>query len=211
MSIIYSLLLCKKEFTISHGGLNDVVKHSKISSHSKITSSRAARNITSYFQAPGTSTSDRVRDDIIHKISAAEITSIYHTVKHSLSYNSMDCFQKLLPLMYADAKIAKNVKCGRTKSEAIVCKVLAKEALKDVIQNLKEHLFFSISTDASNKENRKMFTICVRYFSLDETADQITKVLCETLDKHNLKLSQITSYGADNANVNFQTFKSFCF
>lgn len=113
--------------------------------------------------------------------------------------------------MYADAKIAKNVKCGRTKSEAIVCKVLAKEALKDVIQNLKEHLFFSISTDASNKENRKMFTICVRYFSLDETADQITKVLCETLDKHNLKLSQITSYGADNANVNFQTFKSFCF
>lgn len=63
-----------------------------------------------------------------------------------------------------------------------------------------------------------MFPICVRYFNLDkgiqhklkdfvesndETADQITKVLCETLDKHNLKLSQVTSYGADNANVNF--------
>ncbi|CAB3260162.1 unnamed protein product [Arctia plantaginis] len=37
----------------------------------------------------------------------------------------------------------------------------------------------------------------------DETADQITKVLFEILDKHNLKLSQVTSYGADNANVNF--------
>ncbi|XP_050515221.1 uncharacterized protein LOC126890380 [Diabrotica virgifera virgifera] len=210
--------LCKKEFTISHGGLNDVVKHSKTNSHLKITSSRAARNLTSYFQAPGTSTSDRDRDDIIYKTSAAEITSVYHTVKHSLSYNSLDCFQKLLPLMYADSKIAKNVKCGRTKSEAIVCEVLAKEALKDVVQNLKEDLFFSISTDASNKGNRKMFPICVRYFSFDkgiqnklidfvesndETADQITKVLCETLDKHNLKLSQVTSYGADNANVNF--------
>lgn len=210
--------LCKKEFTISHGGLHDVVKHSKTSGHSKITSSRAARNITSYFQAPGSSTSDRDLEEIMYKTSAAEITSIYHTVKHSLSYNSMDCFQKLLPLMYADSKIAKNVKCGRTKSEAIVCEVLAKEALKEVIQNLKEDSFYSISTDASNKGNRKMFPICVRYFSWDkgiqnklidfvesndETADQITKVLCETLDKHNLELSQVAAYGADNANVNF--------
>lgn len=86
-------------------------------------------NLTSYFQEPGTSTSDRDLDDIMYKTSAAEITSTYHTVKHSLSYNSMDCFQKLLPLMYADSKIAKNVECGRTKSAAIVCEVLAKEAL----------------------------------------------------------------------------------
>lgn len=86
--------LCKKEFSISHGGLNDVVKHSKTSTHSKIASSRAAKNITSYFQAPGTSTSGRDLDDIMYKTSAAEITSVYHTVKHSLSYNSKDSFQK---------------------------------------------------------------------------------------------------------------------
>lgn len=177
--------------------------YSKTSSHSKITSSHAARNITSYFQAPVTSTSDRDRDDIMYKTSAVEITYIYHIIKHSLSYNSRDCFQKLLPLMYADSKLAKNVKCGRTQSEAIVCEVLAKEALKGVIQNLKGDFFFSISTATSNKGNRKMLPTCVRHFSLDkgiqnklldfvesndETADLLfTKVLCETLDKHNLK------------------------
>lgn len=37
----------------------------------------------------------------------------------------------------------------------------------------------------------------------DKNADQIAKILCETLDKHNLKLSQVASYGAYNANVNF--------
>ncbi|CAG9790420.1 unnamed protein product [Diatraea saccharalis] len=89
--------LCKKT-TISRGGLNDVVKHLRTSSHSKITSSRAARNITIYFQAPGTSTSER-NLNIMYKTSAAEITSIYHTVQHSLSYNSMECFQKLLPFI----------------------------------------------------------------------------------------------------------------
>ncbi|KAL3271746.1 hypothetical protein HHI36_022216 [Cryptolaemus montrouzieri] len=94
--------LCKKEFTISHGGLDDVVKHSKTSSHSKITSFRAARNITSYFQEPGTTTSDRDHDDIMSKTSAAKITCIYHTVKHSLSYNSMDCSCLSYPEVFAD-------------------------------------------------------------------------------------------------------------
>lgn len=63
----------------------------------------------------------------------------------------MDCFQKLLLAMYPNSNIAKNIKCGITNSEAIVCEVLSKEDLKDSIQNLREHLFFSISTDASNK------------------------------------------------------------
>lgn len=124
---------CTKESTISHDRLNDIVKRSKTSNHSKSTSSRAARNITSYFSAPGTSTYSRDLDDIMYKTSAAEITSTYHTVKHSLSDNSIDWFQKLLPLMYADSEIAKNVKCGKTNNGAIICEVLAKEALKEAI------------------------------------------------------------------------------
>lgn len=47
----------------------------------------------------------------MYKTSTAEITPIYHTIEHSLSYN-----------------VAKSVECGRIKSEAIVCEVLAKGA-----------------------------------------------------------------------------------
>lgn len=48
--------------------------------------------------------------------------------------------------MYAESKMAKNVKYGRSKSEVIVRELLEKEILKDVVQNLKKIIIF-VSTD----------------------------------------------------------------
>ncbi|XP_060761989.1 uncharacterized protein LOC132871654 [Neoarius graeffei] len=73
-------------------------------------------------------------------------------------------------------------------------------------------------SDASNKGNRKMFPVCVRYFSAldgvqsklldfyedsDETANGIHQALIACLDTYGLNVKNITAYAADNANVNF--------
>jgi hypothetical protein len=77
---------------------------------------------------------------------------------------------------------------------------------------------FSLATDASNRSNRKMFPVCMRYFdplkgvqnklldfveSAEETSMAITGLVLQNLEKHNLDVNYVHSYGADNASVNF--------
>ncbi|KAK4881503.1 hypothetical protein RN001_004822 [Aquatica leii] len=209
-----SCCLCNKEFSCGHGGVADIKQRASTKSHMAIVSSRASSTLTKYFMKPETSALET--ND---KIAAGELTSVYHTVKHSLSYSSMDCTHKLLPYICSDSKIAQSFSCGRTKAEAIVCEVLAKESLKNILNIIQEkNLYFSIATDASNKKNRKMFPICVRFFDYntgienrllefvecnDECANQVSKLLIGTLEKNGLSLNKVSAFAADNTNVNF--------
>lgn len=78
--------------------------------------------------------------------------------------------------------------------------------------------FVSVFTDASNKGNRKFFSVAIQYFSLKrgichkllefykdsfENSTSIKERLFEVLDKSQLSWSRVTAYGADNASVNF--------
>ena len=146
------------------------------------------------------------------------MSQVYHTVKHSLSYNSADCAHKLNQKILPDSKIIKKMTLGRTKAEAIVKDVLAPKAVSDVLKALTSPLLFSIQTDASNKGNRKMFPFAVQYFTPesgvtnkmldfienpDESAAGIVALLEQSLDKFGLSLDQVTAFSADNTNVNY--------
>lgn len=67
-------------------------------------------------------------------MTAAEVSHIYHTVKHGISYNSADCAMKLTLRTLNDSSIAKKMSCGRTKAEAVVTDVLSPKAVEKVIQ-----------------------------------------------------------------------------
>ena len=56
------------------------------------------------------------------------------TVKHGLSYNSMDCSNKLNSAMFSDSNTAKKMQCGRTKAEMIAMNVLAPRTVKDILK-----------------------------------------------------------------------------
>jgi len=139
------------------------------------------------------------------KVSFAELVQISHCVKHNISYNSLNCGMKLLPQLFSDSTIAKKLSCGRTKSESIVKEVLGPKAEEITIKALKNpekeisihcnEVYFSIMTDTSNKGNRKMYPICVQYFSFEkrcqnklldffecssETSDAITNNILDT-------------------------------
>lgn len=112
---------------------------------------------------------------------------------------------------------------GKTKAAAIAHNVLAPASLQAHLKYLTEkNVFYSISSDASNHKNRKMFPLVLRYycpgddsnndvkcFLLDfyevanETAAAIFESIKVKLNKFGLKLDNITGYSGDNANVNF--------
>uniref|UniRef100_H3ALZ6 DUF4371 domain-containing protein n=1 Tax=Latimeria chalumnae TaxID=7897 RepID=H3ALZ6_LATCH len=77
---------------------------------------------------------------------------------------------------------------------------------------------FTLSTDASNKKNRKMFPVRVQYFEAkvgtrsaltdfveqgDEFASSITDLVMDRVKKFGLQIENISAYSADNTNVNF--------
>ena len=142
---------------------------------------------------------------------------------HSHSYISSDCASKLFPLMFHDSSIAKKYHCGRTKLSALVSNVLGNESIRIVLKELENNVPFSISTDASNKGSTKTFPIVLRYFTKDkgmqtkllsfyslesEDSYTIANSLKTNLEKNNLDMSNVTSFCADNASVNFGKNKS---
>lgn len=66
-------------------------------------------------------------------------------------------------------QIAKNMTCTPSKGNAIAINVLKSYSIEHHIKYLvKNNKKFSISNDAFNKGNRKMFLISIQYFHLDD-------------------------------------------
>lgn len=107
--------------------------------------------------------------------------------------------------------------CSRTKCQAIITNVIApfvEQMLQEDLQNVH---YVSISTDASNHGNIKLFPVLVRYFvptegvhvkTLDftsqpgETSIIISDLIMTTANKYKLK-DKIVAFCGDNAKVNF--------
>lgn len=83
-------------------------------------------------------------------------------------------------------------------------------------------IYFSLSTDASNMKNRKLFPVCLQYFTLsgiqkklldfieqnDESSSEIADMLISCLGTYNLSVNNVSGYSADNASVNYGCKKS---
>lgn len=202
--------LCRREFLICYGGENDLKQHAKTSIHINAVKSKGKSSISSFF-ASSTGESD--------KVAAAEVSYVFHTIKHGLSYNGTDCLVKLNSSLFNDSNTVKKIHMGRTKAEMIAINVLGPKTVSDILEDISngKQQYFAIATDASNKGNRKMFPLCVRYFtvtgvkcklldfyeSCDETATGINEAITNRLLEYHLDPQYITSYSADNANVNY--------
>ena len=211
---------CTRDISIGCGGLSDLKSHSTSQAHKSNATAVKKNQVLSNFYLP--------KKDGIEKsnVRAAEVAIAYHTVKHSLSYNSMDCSNKLSKLLFCESSTAKQMQLERTKAEAIITSVLASESVQqirkdlDVSTDISPHkcLPYSISSDTSNKGNIKMFPLIVQYFSpntgvnvklLDfyedpqETSDDIMRQIQARLNKHSLPLESVSAYSADNASINF--------
>lgn len=125
--------LCKTSFSIGHGGQYDVKRHRLTETHKKRIQQKETSKSMDAFLRPK-------NDFLADKVTAAEVTNVYHTVQHASSYRAGDCGTKLAPTTYPDSDIAKRMACGRTKAEAIVTDVLAPASVEDCLKVLKRPL-----------------------------------------------------------------------
>lgn len=152
-------------------------------------------------------------------VTAAELALTYHTIKHNLSYTSMDCTVKLNKIIYVNSSTATSIRLARTKMEALVTEVLGPYALQNVIDDLNsDNLYFCLQTDASNKKNIKLFPLVVQYFTAkngiqsklidfyensNESADGMLHAIEKSIEQCKLSFSNISGLSADNTNANF--------
>ncbi|KAL1477424.1 hypothetical protein MTO96_035752 [Rhipicephalus appendiculatus] len=106
--------------------------------------------------------------------------------------------------------------------EHLVKDVLAPYAVDCIVEKLRpagRNRPFALSTDASNKGNRKPFPIAVRFYDVSgagiadalidfceqagETSGGICELLTTSLEKVGLSLEQAVACSADNASVNY--------
>lgn len=95
------------------------------------------------------------------KLPFAELTTTFHCVKHNISYNCIDCNNKLLPQLFTDSNIAKKISCGKTKCESIVKKVLGPLAEEVAMDSLK--------TSTLEKNNYLYFSSAKQHYTAQHT------------------------------------------
>jgi hypothetical protein len=212
--------LCKTNITVKYEGFLAIKKHSQRNEHLNNVKLGKVNNAINNFLITKNSTEEE-------NVTIAEVSFVYHSIRHHHSYLSSECGMKLVHKLFPDSNICKKVHCARTKSEAIAEYVLSPFSIENHLQNLSDKKF-SIATDASNKGNIKLFPVCIQYFSIsegiknfvidfyedsNESSFNIYSNIKKIMISHNLKFENIISYAADNASVNYgihnSVFKNF--
>ncbi len=60
------------------------------------------------------------------KVTAAELSLVYHGVRHGHSYRSQSCTADLLRTICDDSDIGQHVRCGKTKSRQLSVNILGR-------------------------------------------------------------------------------------
>lgn len=146
--------LCGSAFSIGHGGEFDVKRHRDGAGHKKrVHEKETSKSMHAFLRV----------DSLADKVTAAEVTNVYHTVQHAISYRAADCGTKLAQTIYPDSDIAKRMACGRTKAEAIVTDVLAPASVEDCLKVLKSPL--NEQRDPTAKGNVKCLNMEIPYLT----------------------------------------------
>ncbi|CAM4906240.1 unnamed protein product [Rotaria socialis] len=208
--------VCKSNFSIANGGKYLIDRHLEQASHKRLAAIEAENK-------------SRLMFDFIHPPSqltsmiAAELTLVYHGIRHAHSYNSQSCTVDVSKKLFHDSTIAKNISCGRTKARELAVNVLAPYFSSKIIKAINQNHFYSLSFDASNKGHKKMFPFIINYYTMErgivrsvievieqphETANHVVASLREVLEMNNIDIKKMTSIGADNTNVNYGQYHS---
>ncbi|KAL0879646.1 hypothetical protein ABMA27_003361 [Loxostege sticticalis] len=187
--------ICDCHVDVGNKGTTALERHVATEKHKKmIRAASSSSKVTNFFQ-PSTSL-------ILKNTHAAEGTLAFHTIKHHQSYNSMECTASLTRKMFADSETAKNLKCGKTKTEAIVNQVVAPHTITTIIETLRNISCLSVATDASNHGADQLFPILIQYFNWTGNGIE-TKILDLQTLPNETSLSICVAFIGDNANVNF--------
>lgn len=105
---------CNTEFSVSHGGKNDITKHLATKRHRRfLNNAVSSSKIEQFFRSASFGNTEV-------QLALAEGLFAFHTLNHNQSFRSMDYVSQMIKTLY-DKKFA----CARTKTEAIICNVFS--------------------------------------------------------------------------------------
>lgn len=202
--------ICSTNISLANKGRYDLEQHFKTQKHkSTIQSGSTSNSLTKFLTTRFTK--------LDNQIAASEGALAFHVLKHHHSFRSNDCTSKFLKTIFPDSEIAKRLSSAKTKTRAIATNVISPYCLRMILKSITEISFISISTDASNHGNIKIFPLLIQYFSVtdgistkllyldalkNETSETITAFIIKNLENSNLKAKCI-AFSADNTNTNF--------
>lgn len=193
--------ICSTTITISHEGRAAIVNHSKTKRHQDgINAGNSSKKVTTFFKQ-----ADNFSD---LQIAAKEAAFAFHTAKHNISLKSNDCTSNLVKCCFEP-----KFQLARTKTEAVIKKVIAPYIQKISGSILENSNFISILTDTSNHGNIKMLPILIRTFhptlgvqlklmSINSIPNEKSETIEREIFKNEFK-DKIFSFAADNTNLNF--------
>ncbi|KAJ8032743.1 Zinc finger MYM-type protein 6 [Holothuria leucospilota] len=202
---------CQVNFSISHGGLNDIAKHVGSAKHRQIAMSvqEHSGRLHRFFA------SDRSTEG--EQVIRAEVLFSDFIVEHNLPIAVADRVGPLLRKMFPDSETAKKYGCARTKTTAILG-VSAEENVNEIVKHLINNPF-SVATDGSNDyADHKLYPVLVKYFDYTEgrviccllsvkeckvssTGKNIFDLLDNTLQRYKIPWRNCICFGTDNASV----------
>jgi hypothetical protein len=117
-------IICETFLSIANEGSNDLETH--------LNSVTPSKEIQICHNTP------KASEFVIKQNSETEEWAIATAIKHDLPQRSMDCTSELNQVIYSDSEISEKVTCARTKTKALLNKVLAQHSVVMVIEDINE-------------------------------------------------------------------------
>ncbi len=203
--------VCNCDFSIQHGGRDDIKRHIDTRKHTQNANSAAhSQPLTSFFNVAGS--------DEELKTTKAEVYFTGFLVEHNLPLAAADHAGPLFRKMFPDSKIAAKYQCGRTKTGAIISELAAETA--EGITEITRKQPYSLATDGSNDGSgqQQLYPVLLTYFNdkkgqveqallsmpsceEDSTGENIFKLMDNELTRNKIPWENCLAFGADNASV----------
>ncbi|KAL8570445.1 hypothetical protein ACOMHN_034480 [Nucella lapillus] len=197
----------EKDFSIKHGGMDDIKRHVGTKNHQKKGSERANEKLTRFGFGPAP------KSAVDYSTIRAETLFVSFLVEHNIPLSAADHAGPLFRKMFPNCKTAQEFKCARTKATAIT-KCLAKLDVEDSANQMKSGPFV-IGTDGSQEGGEKNYPIMVRFCDSNgyiqskllanptstdsSTGENIFHLLDDTLTSLGIDWTKCLSLVCDNA------------
>lgn len=193
------------------GSVTHLERHKKTEKHIKnINASKQGAKVTDFLQhAPSSGH--------ISKVAAAELKLCAFIAEHNLPVCLLDHLPGLMRNVCPDSKIAKDIKCARTKGTQIFKNILGPYYFENLVKQLKKCKFSLIideTTDVSTKKQLVLLTrfydpstqqIIDNYLILLEVEDCSAKGLFASIESfftsHDIPFKNLIGFASDNCSV----------
>ena len=159
------------KFSVSHGGLNDVIKHFSSKKHSQSVTAKKTSGTLASFGFREIDTTKRARakqEELQQKIRRAEAQFAQFVAEHNLSFHIGDHFTKLVKSLFPECDVAKGFQSSRTNTSVLSRYGIGKYYYDKFVKSLTSStpIYYSLLIDESNDREveAKDLVIMLRFF-----------------------------------------------